>query len=613
MTHEEDIQRYIDGVCEGTIVTGRLERLAVWRYLDDLENAPSRGFYFDPKIANHAINFSKLCRQFESPFVGQPLNLRVDQKFVVWNVMGWRQSSDGLRRFRQVQYEKARKNGKSTTAAYLACLLLYADNPIEYGAQGYVAATKQEQATIVWKAGMKMIQRSPALAKMTKITESDLKIEIPRYDSIFKPLASDKTPDGFNPHFIIKDEEHAYREKHREQGDTLGSGFGTRAQPLTITITTYGDDQSVIWKESHDYAVQCLESVITGEIINDRWFAFICALDYLHSKEQQQPCFRCKGAECPWCDGSGFIPSDDPYDEKVWRKANPGIGPGVGFTPQLEKMQETALEAKHRPEKRPEFFQKNLNIIVASGARLISPEAWNACKGELSNWNTADRVHSGMDLGRSNDMGAGACVARYDMIDDDNKPFIRLEIRARAWTCKDRHKDVQSPQIQRWIDDELLEECSGDQILFSDIEDWLISQSRLWNSATVAYDIHFASRSAQRLQEDFQLIVYPFPQNHGKYSEPFRAMMEMMKEVRIVDGKPVRALVHDGDPVMAWMMTNMVCNKNNKDQWMPDKGASTQKIDIAVAVVMAISECLFSEEGGRSIYCRQKRGFIEIG
>lgn len=592
--HAPEIQRYIDSVLDGSIITGRLERLAVHRHLADLEHAGERGFYFDPVPANKAINFSDLCRQFESPFAGQPLVLRPDQMFVVWSMMGWRQKANGFRRFRQVQYELARKGGKSTIAAYIACLLSFMDSPIEHGAQGYVAATKQEQAKIVWNAALKMIQRSPALKKRAKITESDLKIEVPQFDNIFRPLAADKTPDGFNPHFIIKDEEHAWRENHRGQADTLGSGFGTRNQPITITITTYGDDESTLWQENHDYAVRCVESVITGDIVDDTWFAFICALDYPF----ENPCFRCKGPDCPWCDGTGVIPPDDPYDEAIWRKANPGIGPGPGFTPQLERMQEQARMACQRPDKEPEFFQKNLNIVVCSRDKAVPPEAWIACRGELSDWSSADRIHGGIDLGRSNDMAGAAVVARFDAVDDSGAAFTRFEIKSRAWTCEERHEDVRTPQVANWCREGLLGECSGDQILFSEVEDWCVSQGAVYGVRTWAYDPSFGPMLGQRLQEIHGLTVFAFTQSPYHYNNVTRKLRAALTQTFMVNGQVVRAIRHDGDPVLAWMMTNLIVRKNSKDEWMPDKGASPQKIDIAVAVLMAMSECLYSENAG---------------
>ena len=592
--YAEEVQRYIDGVLDGSIVTGRLERLAVHRHVWDLETAGERGYYFDPKPANLAIDFSSLCRQFESPFAGQPLNLRIDQKFVVWCMMGWRQKANGFRRFRQVQYELARKSGKSTVSAYLACLMLFMDSPLERGAQIYVAATKQDQAKIVWNAALKMIQRSPALKKRAKITESVLTIEIPDFDNVFKPLAADKTPDGFNPHCIIKDEEHAWRENHRGQADTLGSGFGTRNQPITITITTYGSDDSTLWKENHDYAVRCVESVITGEIVDDTWFAFICALDY----PQEMPCYKCKGDACPWCDGTGTIPADDPYDERVWRKANPGIGPGAGFTPQLERMRESATMASQRPDKEQEFFQKNLQIIVCSRDKAVSPEAWNACRGELSDWSTATRVHGGIDLGRSNDMAGAAAIARFQMTDDDGVDFNRFEIRSRAWTCEERHEDVKTPQVARWCKDGLLGECTGDQVSFSDVEEWCVEQTALWGVLTWAYDPAFGPMLGQRLQEVHGLNVFAFTQAHHFYNSIVRELRAALTRTHKVKGQVVRAICHDGDPVLAWMMTNMIVHKNAKDQWMPDKGSSPQKIDIAVAVLMGMSECMYSETTG---------------
>ncbi len=605
-----DIERYIAGVLDGSIVTGRLERLAVHRHLADLELAGDRGFEFKKEPANAAIEFSRLCRQFESPFAGQPLTLRLDQKFVVWCLMGWRQKANGFRRFRQVQYELARKGGKSTISAYLACLLLFMDSPIERGAQGYVAATKQEQAKIVWNAALKMIKKSPLLAQRAKITESALSIEIPQFDNIFRPLAADKTPDGFNPHFIIKDEEHAWRENHRGQADTLGSGFGTRNQPVTITITTYGDDESTLWKENHDYAVRCVESVITGEIVDDTWFAFICALDY----PNEVPCFKCSGQDCPWCVGSGIIAPDDPYDERIWRKANPGIGEGSGFTPQLGRMRESATAASQRPDKVQEFFQKNLNIIVCSREKAVSPEAWGACRGKLSDWSKADRIHGGADLGRTNDFAGAAAVARFDGVDDSGVPFTRFELRSRAWTCEERHEDVKTPQIARWCADKLLGESTGDQILFSEVEDWCVEQTALWGVRTWAYDPAFGPMLGQRLQEVHGLTVFAFTQSAYYYNNVTRLLRAALTRTHLVGGKKVRAITHDGDPVLAWMMTNLIIRKNSKDEWMPDKGSSPQKIDIAVAVLMGMSECIYGEsESQKSVYDREHRGFITIG
>ena len=421
MDYSSDVQAYINGVLDGSIVTGRLNRLAVLRHVADLKkvNDPNYQFEFKEGIANSAIDFSLCCNQFEGEWNNQPLALRPEQKFIVWFIFSCRQKGTGIRRFRQAQLEVARKWGKSTMAAYLACLLMFADYPFEHGAQGYVAATKKDQARIVWAAAASMIKKSPELLAESVVKESTHEIKLPELGTVFMPLAQDgDTVDGFNPHFIIKDEEHAYRRFMKKFINTLSSGFGSRRQPLTITITTYGDETSDIWLSSHDFAVKVLESVITGEVVDDTWFVFIAAID----RDKDVPCFQCKGESCPWCCGSGTIPIDDPYDERCWVKANPGLG----ITPKLERMRESSNEAKHRPDKEAEFFQKNLNIIVSSKEKFIAAELWGGAN-ELSD-RTNRTGHGGIDLGRSDDLASIGGCWQFDEIDDEGEGFRRYEI-----------------------------------------------------------------------------------------------------------------------------------------------------------------------------------------
>lgn len=910
----------------------------MWRHVTDLEKAGERGFYFDEAKAIKAIDFSRCCNLFEGEWAGKPIKLRPEQKFIVWCLIGWRQSADGLRRFRQAQLEVGRKWGKSSFAAYIACLLLHFDDPIERGAQGYVAApldvdtpiptvdgwknmgelqvgdivftegglpttvtyvspvmldrecyavrfhdgsqivsdaehrwpvssilagrpslagvpmsevrgtsvsmrcgvsirttddirktlttsrgdvnhsisvaeamtlphvelpippytfgawlgdgrsnrgsiaflesdseiaenivddgyelsrhfdhqgllrftvlglrtqlrtnglidakhvppiylrasesqrlsllqglmdtdgtctktgecrftnrnkniadgvyelattlgllanaheitvtgaphyvvsfkapsslpvfrlkrkaerqrervnpratrrfivavdkvpsrpvrcirvdaeshlflagrgmipthnTKQDQAKIVWKCAQKMIERSPALAKRSIITPSRLTIDVPEYDSIFRPIASDsKTVDGFNPHFVIKDEEHAWREMHRGLADTLASGFGARSQPLTITITTYGDDDSLIWIENHDYAVKCLESVITGEIIDDAWFAFICALDY----PKEQPCYQCKGENCPWCGGTATIPIDDPYDEKNWRKANPGIGLGPGFTPKLERMRESATVARQRPDKEPEFFQKNLNIRVSARNKVILPETWSKSAGELTD-TTGVTGRGGLDLGRTNDFAATAMVFPFDEVDDDGESFRRYEAVTKMWTVADRPEELKTGFIERWIAQGYLEESSGDAVDFMDVEESIIAWSREHTIGTWAYDPDQARVIAQRLTENNGLEMFAFTQSPKYYTEPLREFLNLLGKCRMVNGVAVSLFKHNGNPCFAWQAGNLIVESNSRGQQMPDKSQNKNKIDAMVALLMAFSECLYHQTG----------------
>jgi phage terminase large subunit-like protein len=58
--------------------------------------------------------------------------------------------------------------------------------------------------------------------------------------------------------------------------------------------------------------------------------------------------------------------------------------------------------------------------------------------------------------------------------------------------------------------------------------------------------------------------------------------------------KEVEALVlaarlhHDGDPVLGWMISNVVAHVDKKDNVFPNKQTANNKIDGAVALIMAM-------------------------
>lgn len=593
-SHTDDVEAYIDGVTTGKITTGRLARLAVWRHLDDLDHARERGFEFKPKYAIDFLNFSEICCHTQGEWAGRPFISEPWQKFLDWNIFGWRRIDDGTRRFRKDYEEVARKNGKTSRCGPKCFYLSLMDDPIEEGGQGYCVATKEDQAKLLFDEIKRCREKSPTLKSYCQAFQR--RIVFPSTQSYMQVLGSDSdSQDGFNPHFIVRDELHAWRERHRGLAEKLDTGFGSRRQPLMITITTGGDDESCIWIEEHDYAVRVLESVITGEIVDDSLFAFIANIDF-----HETPCFRCLGDNCPWCGGTGMIPADNPLDESCWQKANPNLGVSV----KLERLREIANEARNKPSALNKWLRYHCNVRVSAKARLIAAESWALCRGEFSDWKTADRIHGSFDLGRSNDMAGGAVVSRFDLVDDNGDHFKRFEIRSRAWTSEIRPEEIKTEQIERWIREDLLSECPGDQILLSDVEEWLVEQSAIWGVATWAYDPNFALQMGQRLQEIHGKTVFPFTQAPKFYNEAIRTLERIVREVHIVDGKPVRALCHDGDPVLAWMIGNLIVRKNAKDEWMPDKGSSPQKIDIAVALLMAISECLFSELATAGKYYR---------
>jgi phage terminase large subunit-like protein len=439
----------------------------------------------------------------------------------------------------------ARKWGKSFFAGTLALLLLVFDNPIEEGAEVYCVATKEEQAAIVFRDAKHIVGASPSLSK--KLTRKTKVIEYGKRNSILRPLGSDSDgTDGLNIHAVIKDEVHAWREIHRGLHEKIDTATGARRQPLIVTITTAGDDKSQIWMEEDDYAVRVVESVVTGTVIDDSLFSFICRIDE----------------------------EDDPFDPKVWVKAQPHLG----RTAKLDSYEKIANEAKHKPSSLSKLKRYFCNIKTASAQRAILPELWLKCGLPIQDI-TGRRGFAAFDLARSNDFAAVA-AAFPQMI--DGRMFIDLKVR--SWTCEESELKLKQTPFSKFVENGELIVCPGDCVSFSAIRDYCVSLSKQCDIQTWAFDPTFAKLMAEELQNEHGFEIFPFTQSNRYYNEPIRVFLQMLAEGRIA---------HGGDECLAWQAGNLTIERNRKDEWMPAKRGGMFKIDGMVASLMAVSECLY--------------------
>ena len=70
-------------------------------------------------------------------------------------------------------------------------------------------------------------------------------------------------------------------------------------------------------------------------------------------------------------------------------------------------------------------------------------------------------------------------------------------------------------------------------------------------------------------------------------------------------------LAHGGHPVLAWMVDNIHIRTDPAGNIKPDKQKSTEKIDGAVALIMALDRCIRNKGSkGKSVY--DERGLLVI-
>ena len=303
---------YCEGVRSGTIVASKWIKFAVERHILDIETGRERGLWWDQEAAEHALSFFKLLRHSKGRWNDNHFDLTGWQAFIVASLFGWKRR-DGTRRFRRAFVDVARKNGKTTLAAAIGLYLLLCDG--EAGAEIYAAATKRDQAKLVFEDAKALIAKSPDLAE--HVERYRYAIMIPETRSKFEPLGADSdTLDGLNPFVAICDEIHAW--KSRDLWDVLETGMGAREQPLMFAITTAGSFEDSIYNTLRVSAESMLEAVGQPKgLRDDGTFAFIACMD----------------------------PEDDWLDSTKWAKANPNIGVSV----QQDELAETIQRAKNQP------------------------------------------------------------------------------------------------------------------------------------------------------------------------------------------------------------------------------------------------------------------------
>jgi phage terminase large subunit-like protein len=388
---------YTRGVMDGSIPACQLVRQCVERHLRDLETASERGLHFDRASAEHALRFFGFLRHTKGEWRGQVFQLSPWQAFIVWALFGWKRA-DGTRRFRLAYIEVPRKNGKSEFAAGLGLLLLVADG--EPAAEIYSAATKRDQAKIVWGAAQQMVELSPELDGLISHWKSSLTLAIEKWGSKFQPLGADAdTMDGLNIHGAIVDELHAH--KTSDVVDVLETATGARRQPLQLEITTAGFDRESICWEHHEYTRQVCE----GLIQDDTWFGFIASID----------------------DG------DDWKDPATWAKANPNYGVSV----KPDDLARKSEKAQHMPVAQNAFRRLHLDEWTQQNDRFIDIDLWDANAGEFTEDDLlAQPCYGGLDLSSVADLTAW--VMMFPQADDS------LRVLARFWCPEERLIDDQN-------------------------------------------------------------------------------------------------------------------------------------------------------------------------
>ncbi|MBL8819096.1 MAG: terminase large subunit [Planctomyces sp.] len=540
MNSAQIIQQYVDGVKSGRIVAGRLQQLAVERYLNDLKRAQSKTcpFYFDQATAETAIEFFPLLLHSSAEFQGKPFHLEPDQMFIVWNLMGWKRIANNARRFRYAHIEAARKWGKTAFAAALMLMLFLLDG--EGRPEIYCAATKRSQSKLVWEEAQRFVEGREFLKSRITIKES-LHTMLKADKGIIRALGADGGgSDGFFPSTVVFDELHEWKTRAQlKLWAKLRTGSAARPQPIFVVITTAGDDQSRLWQTEREYACKILH----GKAQDDSLFAFILCID----------------------------DEDDMFDKSCWPKANPHLG----TTAKWESYEELAEKARLNPADARDFERYYTNRKVASITRAIPDRAW--VLGAKPIPSLAGRVcHGAVDLGFRDDLSAFGLV--FPPLSANGLWYCK----ARAFCPSDGPRDLTAEPIASLIKSGHIVVTEGNTTDVHAIHAAIDHARQIYNLKSMACDPNNAAQFGAELVGK-GIDCADFKQTTANYNEPMREFLKLL-----ADGK----FIHGDDPLLNWCQQNMQAYTNVAGLMMPSKQASSEKIDPLVSILMAFAESL---------------------
>lgn len=543
----DQVEQYARAVVEGRVPAGKYHRMACARHLKDLarQGTPEFPYRFDLAIAERVWRFAEKLKHYKGEWAGQLIVLRPDQKFRKGCKFGWVHVETGLRRFRNSYEEIPRKNGKSLDAAVETLYATFFDG--EGGAEGYCAGTKRDQALIVFNDCKKLVTSS-GLKQRLDVRASN--INHPGTSSKLEPLSADyNSLDGLNISFVNLDELHAY--KHRGLIDVVETATGSRRQPIVNKITTAGGDPVSPCGDEHDYACKVLEAVIDDET----YFAFIAHAD----------------------------PEDDWTLPATAAKANPSYGISV----KPDDLASKVLKAKSMPSAAATYKQKHLNLWVNSDAPWLSIDGWRAGQTTwLIEELRGEPCWAGVDLSSKIDLTAVAFV----FPPTETRTSWRIVLRAftPADTLEERaHRDRAPYKI--WAGQGHLTATPGTRIDQQDIRDVLLWAAGMFQLRQIGFDPWNAGNLPSDLLKDgfTEQQIIEIPQTYAQMSGPSKDF-----EADVLGG----LVDAGGNPLMTWMVSNAVVQKDGKDNIQPIKKRSRGRIDGVIAAIMGRKLALGPED-----------------
>ncbi len=477
---------------------------------------------------------------------GKPFKLNRAERRFIQAVYGptYRSGAKFLRVVRRAILSMARKNGKTAFIACLALVHLVGPEAISNG-EIYSAATEREQAAIVFKYAAQIVRLDLELESLIKIVDSTKTMLCYANGSIYRAISAEAgSKFGLNPTVVIYDE--LAQARNRDLYDALDTSMAARLEPLFIVISTQSNDP------------QHILSTLIDDGLSGRDPSTVCHL---------------------YC-----VPDDAENvftDEKLWRLANPALGDFRS----LAEMRTAAKRAQRMPSFEASFRNLYLNQRVDSQSPLIPRAEWMGCLGDAE-IEPGSEIYLGLDLSGKTDLTAMIGISNGD------------QDRVSAWFWKPKETMIEHEKRDRvpyptWEKQRFIETTPGRAVQYEWVAERLAKIIGDYTVIGLAFD-RWRIDDLMNAMGKIDLDAYIDGKDKARsgalrmvpWGQGFASMTQAVEafEVSVLE----RKLVHDGNPVLTWNISNAMTISDPAGGRKLDKSKTRFRIDGAVALAMAL-------------------------